>query len=339
MPRIEEILSTKNLIDYTKERAIPAMVGETLFPSQKTDQLEIEMIKGANNLPVSASIHSFDTETEIGSREGTSKSMQELALIKRKEKVGEKLLIALNNPRTSAEEKRIINNLFNIADDLVKSVLVRVEAMRLEALSTGKLNINENGVKATIDYGMPNQNKVAKTWSSGAPNILEDIKTLCDTISTATGFRPTRTLTSTKNLNILLKDDGIRSAMFGVNSARLTNQTELNQFLASQKLPQIATYDALYRVQGKDGKYTTKRYLTESAFIVLPDGKMGDTFYGPTAEEIELALKGDVDIEMIGNILLQQYSTNDPVAKWIKAVASAMPSFPYADQVGVFTIS
>ncbi|HBF9649323.1 TPA: capsid protein, partial [Clostridioides difficile] len=34
-----------------------------------------------------------------------------------------------------------------------------------------------------------------------------------------------------------------------------------------------------------------------------------------------------------------QYSTADPVAKWIKAVATALPSFPYADQVFMGTIN
>lgn len=339
MARIEEILTTKELIDYTKERKQPAMVGETLFPSQKTDELEIEMIKGANNLPVSASVHAFDSETEIGSREGASKGFQELALIKRKEKVGEKLLIALNNPRTTAEEKRVINSVFNIVDNLVNSVLVRVEAMRLEALSTGKIVLNENGVKATIDYGMLNVHKVSKTWSSGTPDILEDIFSLCDTINDNSGFRPTRVLTSMTNLNRMLKDASIRSAVFGTNSTRLLNVNELNQFLAAQSLPQIATYDAKYRVQGKNGAYTTNRYLPDNTFVLLPDGKMGDTFYGPTAEEIELIQKGDIDIEMIGNILVEQYATADPVAKWIKAVATALPSFPYADQVGVITVS
>lgn len=137
----------------------------------------------------------------------------------------------------------------------------------------------------------------------------------------------------------MLKDASIRSGVFGVNSSKLLTVPELNQFLAAQSLPQIAVYDAQYRAQAKDGKYATKRYLAENAFVLLPDGKMGDTFFGPTAEEVELMTKGDIDITMIGNILVQQYATNDPVAKWVKAVATAMPSFPYADQVGVITVS
>lgn len=339
MPRIEEILEQKELIGYMKERKQPAMVGETLFPSQKTDNLEIDIIKAANNLPVVAHVHAFDTEAEIGSQEGLAKSIQELALIKRKERIGEKLIIALNNPRTSVEEKRLINELFDMVDRLSTGVLARVEAMRMEMISTGKVVINENGVKATLDYGMPNANKANKTWGSGTPTILEDIYNMCDAINDATGFVPTRALTSTTVLNMILKDPSIRAGVFGANSSKLLTRNELNQFLASQNLPQIATYDAKYREQGKNGAYTTKRYLAADKFVMLPDGKLGDTFFGPTAEEIELSTKKDIDISTIGNILVQQYNTNDPVAKWVKAVATSLPSFPYADQVGVFTVS
>ena len=339
MPRIEELLSHKELIDYTKARTLPAMVGETLFPSKKIEGLEVEMVKGASNVPVAASIHAFDSETEIGSREGGSYSMQELALIKRKIKLGEKELIALNNPRNSVEEKQIIDKIFADVDNLTNGVLARVEAMRLEALSTGKLSINENGVKATVDYGTPTNHKTSKTWSSGSEKILENIFDMCNQIVKDTGYTPTRALTSTKVLNMLLKDAAIRKGIFGINSERLLTVNELNQFLAAQSLPQIAAYDAQYRTQGKNGAYTTTRYLGEDKFIIMPDGIMGNTFYGVTAEELELRNKADVDLQSVGNIFVEQYNTNDPVAKWVKAVATAMPSFPYADQVGMFTIS
>ena len=64
MPRIEELLSLRELVDYTQTRQFPPLMGEVLFPEQKIDALEIEMLKGANNLPVAASVHAFDTETE-----------------------------------------------------------------------------------------------------------------------------------------------------------------------------------------------------------------------------------------------------------------------------------
>lgn len=338
MARIEELLTPRELIDYTKERAVEAYMGDVLFPEKKTEALEIDMVKGASNLPVSAKIHSFDTEAEIGSREGGEAFTQDLALIKKKIKIPEKTIIALESPRSDREEEEMIKRIFNDVDYLVSAIKTRVECMRMEIMATGKIVANENGAKVSIDYEMPNDHKGTKTWLSGTPKILEDMDEMVDKIVGDTGFTPTRALTSKKNLNAILRDERIRAAIYGVNSAKLLTVAELNAFLAQQKLPQIATYDKKYRTQDAKGKYITKRFLSENAFIMMPDGKMGDTFYGVTAEELELRRNAAVDVSEIGNIVITQYSTIDPVAKWIKAVATALPSFPYADQVYAATI-
>lgn len=339
MPRIEELLTPRELIDYTKERTQEAYMGEYLFPEEKVEALEIDIVKGASNLPVSAKIHAFDTEAEIASREGAEAFSQDLALIKRKVKIPEKTLIALESPRNDIEEANMIRNIFRDVDSLTASVRTRVESMRMEALSTGKIVVNENGVKATIDYGMPAEHKAAKTWLSGTAKILDEMEEMVQTIVDDTGFTPTRALTSKKILNGILRDETIRAAIYGVNSSKLLTVAELNAFLAQQKLPQIAVYDKKYRYQNAKGKYEAKRFLTENVFVMMPDGKMGDTFYGVTAEELELRRNPAVDISEIGKIIVCQYNTVDPVAKWIKAVATALPSFPYADQVFVATIS
>jgi hypothetical protein len=338
MARIEELLSIQELINYTKARQIKPRLGELLFPSRKIEGLEAKMIKGASNLPVSASVHAFDTEAEIGSREAGKYSIEELALIKRKNKISERDLIVLNQPRNSQEEAQIVSDIFNDVDSLVESVLTRVEAMRMEVLSTGELNIDENDVKLKIKYGTPDAHKSEKIWSTGTPDILQDLYDMTDKIATDTGFAPTRVLTSRKNLNILLKDEKIRKGVFGVNSDKLLTVNELNTFLAALALPTIATYDEKYRVQGKKG-YTTKRFLPEDKFILMPDGILGEALYGLTAEELELRNKSDIDISLVGNIVVEQYATTDPVAKWVKAVATALPSFPYADQIFMATIS
>lgn len=338
MPRVEELLTPQELVDYTKERKAEGMMGEVLFPERKTEALEIKMIKGASDLPVSASIHSFDTEAEIGSREGADYSMQDLALIKRKIMLSERDIIALESPRNDMEEAEIVRRIFHDVDNLVAGVRTRVECMRMEALSTGKIAVDENGVKATIDYGMPAKHKVSTTWKSGAPTILEDMDAGVNQIVKDTGFTPTRALTSKSNLNTILRDEHIRSAVFGVNGARMLTVTELNAFLAQQSLPQIAVYDKMYRKQTRKGTYVTHRFLPENSFIMMPDGKLGDTFYGLTSEELALRKIPGVDISAVGNIIVGHYATVEPVAKWVKAVATAMPSFPYADQVYVINV-
>lgn len=336
---IEELLSAQELINYIKERPVIPMLGPTLFPERKIEGLEAKLIKGASGLPVSASIHGFDTEAEIGKRDDVNFDLVELALIKRKHRLTEKQIIALETPRNGMEEEQIIREVFDDVERLAESVETRIEAMRMEALSTGKIIVAENGAKATIDYGTPIDHKKALTWASGTPDILQDIYDACDKIVDDTGFTPTRALTSKKNLNIILRDEKIRKGALGVNSDKLLSQTDLNAFLTAMGLPAIVIYDKKFRTLGKKGDYTAKRFFPESGFVLMPDGNMGDTLYGLTAEELELRKRQDVEIESIGNITVVQYSTEDPVAKWIKAVATALPSFPYADQVFMATIS
>lgn len=333
MASVQEVLSYKELIDYSKVREPKKRELEELFPSRKTEALEIKMIKGANNLPVSASIHGFDTEAEIDQREGTSYDLAELALIKRKRKLSEKEIIHLEQPRNDAEEREAIQKIYNDVDSLQNSVLTRIEAMRGEALTSGKLVINENGYKATINYGVPNAHKKELIWSSGDPDILMNMDECVNKIVDDTGFTPTRVLTSKKILNIMLRDERIRKAVFGVNSNKLLSRKELNAFLQTLDLPRVAIYDAKFRILNADGKYTTRRYFAEEAFVFMPEGRMGETLFGLTAEELELRKKPDVDITEIGNVIIEHYATNDPVAKWIKAVATSLVTFPYADQV------
>lgn len=339
MASVEELMVPNELVNYTKERKVEGMMGDILFPERKTEALEIDMIKGASNLAVAAKIHAFDVEAEIGSREGAEHDLQDLALIKKKIKLSEKEIIALENPRSTMEEAEKIRNIYRDVDNLLQSVKTRVECMRMEAVSTGKLIVNENGIKVAIDYKMPANHKKEITWKSGVPKILENMDDCVNQIVKDTGFAPTRVLTSKSNLNTVLRDERVRAGVYGVNSAKLLTVAELNAFLAQQSLPQIAVYDKMYRTQNAKGLYISKRFLPEDAFIFMPDGKLGDTFYGLTAEELELRKDTSVETDNIGNIVVVQYNTNDPVAKWIKAVATAMVSFPYADQVFVASIS
>ena len=43
-------------------------------------------------------------------------------------------------------------------------------------------------------------------------------------------------------------------------------------------------------------------YFPENAFVFMPDGQLGETLFGLTAEELELRKKPDVDITEIGSI-------------------------------------
>ena len=99
-----ELFSQKEVLNYQKDRKYPALMGEELFPEVKKRSLKFDMIVNKSKTPVIASVHGFDTESEIGQRKAQKKAI-ELALIKRKLPLTEEDIIALESPRNEAEKE------------------------------------------------------------------------------------------------------------------------------------------------------------------------------------------------------------------------------------------
>ncbi|MBE1302930.1 major capsid protein E [Clostridium botulinum] len=339
MPRIEDVFNTKELINYFKERTITPMLGESLFPERKIQDIEFDMILGSGGLPVSASVHAFDTKTQIASREAIERGVASLALIKRQIKIAEKEIIKINNPRTNAELTFVLSQLYNDSEKMVQAVKVRVEAMRMEVLSTGKLKIEENGVKVTLDYGIPLTNKKSFNWSDPATSKpLDDLTTLADAVED-TSARPTRALTSRKLARAICNNHSVRAAIHGVNSDKIVSLAQLNELLEQLNLPQIVTYEGKYKVEKAKG-FDTKRYFPDNIIAMFGDGPLGETIYGLTAEEVKLIGDGKMDMaEMVDKIFVGTYTSIDPVGEFTKAAATALPSLPHGEELGIGTIT
>lgn len=331
MSSVLELFSTKKILDYLKDRQYPAMLGEELFPERKEDDLEFDILREGSKLPVIASVHAFDTEAEIGSREAEEMAI-EACLIKRKMQLKEKEIIKLEHPRTEKELKQLVRRVYSRdIDNLVMGIKARIEVMRMEIISKGTVTLDENGIKATIKYGVPEDQQVTNVdWDKEGSNPIGDITSWVNKMDT----KPARVLTSTTVLSKILRNANVINALFGKESTRIATVGELNTYLASLKLPQIYTYDEKYRKQKADGTYDKLRYLPENAFCMLPGYALGETLYGPTAEEIRLVNDPTTEIVETGKILAMIYDEGkDPVATWEKAVASAVPTCPYADEL------
>jgi len=340
MPRIEEVFNTKELINYFKERQVTPMLGESLFPERKIQDIEFDMILGAGGLPVSAEVHAFDTKTQLASREAIEKGAASLALIKRQIKIAEKEIIKIQNPRTDAELTFVLSQLYNDSEKMVEAVKVRVESMRMELLSSGKVAINENGVKVTLDYKVPAANKKAFNWSNvSTSKPLNDLESLASAVEDTSGSRPTRALTSRKIAKAICANESVRAAIHGVNSDKIVTLAQLNELLVQSDLPTLVTYEGKYRVEVAKG-YATKRYFPEDVISMFGPETLGETIYGLTAEEVKLIGDGNMDqAEMVGNIFVGTYTSIDPVGEFTKAVATALPSFPGGEELGIGTIT
>lgn len=328
-----ELLTQNEVLSYVRDREYKPLLGETLFPERKQPSLKLDQLSGGSRIPIAASIHDFDTEAEIGSRIANKQEL-ELSLIKRKIQLKETDIIALENPRTPAEQAYLVGQVYNDIDSLVQGVRARVEAMRMEVLASGQVTVKENGLNFTLDYHVPTEHKEALTgtnvWTNENSDPLADIERWIDALDT----KPTRALTSRKIYRALATHPKIIAAIFGKDSGRVVSQADLDAFMETHSYPVIRTYDEKYKVQQADGTYTTKKYFPENKFAMFNDDLLGETLYGPTAEETRLTRDPAVDTSLVGNVLASVYDeTRDPVGTWTKAVATALPSFAAADEV------
>lgn len=327
-----ELFNPETVLNYVKDRKYKPLLGETLFPEVKHDTLDFKYLKAGSSLATIASVHAFDTEAEIGSREAAKQAL-EAAYVKRKMQITEKDLIALKFPRTESERKYLMGQVFNDIDNLVAGVKARIELMRIEALSTGKVTLNENDLNMTIDYHVPDEHQESLSgtalWTADTADIIGDLERWQNSLDD----KATRALTSTKVLTQILRNSKIIGYLFGKDSGRIPTRADLNAFLLQHDLPQIAVYDAKFRKQNANGTYSTHRYLGENKFVMFGDGALGETLYGPTPEESRMILDG-ADVSNVDKVIAMIYEEGkDPISTWTKAAATAIPSFPEADNV------
>ncbi len=336
-----DFFDVKTTLSYVRAKQPQDYIGPTLFPVKNVNTLDIEYFKSQNKLPVMATLQTFGAETPIASREGFQKVEGSIPAIKRKINLDERYLIALRREGIG-DMDTVRNEVFNDLDRMTASVHARVEGLCIEALSTGKLTLAENGVVLNVDYGVDSTHKdtleSTALWSAGATATpVDDIATWTEKIVDDSGIRPTRALTSNTVVAALLKSQQIREMIHGESgSTIMITLAQVNTLLAQMELPQIAQYNQKYRIEAAAGTYTTARFLDDSLFLLLPPDPLGETLYGPTAE----ALMSDAGLSAteISGLYSTVTSDDDPPAIWTKVAATAIPTFSMADAVFIATV-
>jgi hypothetical protein len=125
------------------------------------------------------------------------------------------------------------------------------------------------------------------------------------------------------------------AAQNGITPAFL-NVNGLNQIRATYGLPPVVTYDVKTRVAG-----VSTRVIPDTKFIYLPPAgePLGRTFFGTTAEAIELVGARQIASDQAPGMVAVVEKTFDPVATWTKCAAIALPVLVNPDLTFVATVA
>jgi hypothetical protein len=295
------------------------------LPRVEVDDLVYRFTRGGEGLTDAATVRAYDAESPIGSRPGVTRVTGELPPISRKIRLGE-----YERLRQRRDNSAIRTAILSDAERMARAVAARLEMFRGEALYRGSLQISENGVIATVDFGRAAGHTVAPgvLWSTVATATpVADMITWRDTYIATNGEAPGASITSTTVLGYLQRNAEFRQLASSVTGApAIVSVATVNQVLQAFGLPPMYIYDAQVRVNG-----AATRVIPADRFIYVPapgspdnaaSSDLGATLLGTTAESLEpeYGLSG-----VEPGIVSGAYSTKDPVAVWTKAAAIGLP--------------
>lgn len=319
---INDYIEPAELTGFTREALADFDVNQfTLsrwLPTVTIDDLDYRFDQGGEGLVEAAVFRNYDTPTPFGARPGIRRISGELPPISRQLRLSEYDRLRLR----SASADRIRTAIFNDARRLAQQVGARFELARGEALYKGMLQLNENGVIATVDFGRAAGHTVTAgtVWSNIAADIPANLRAWYDTYVAANGVAPGAILTSTTVKRHMQRNTAVINAVSGSAAGRTqVTDAELTAWLQSENLPMVETYDAQVSVNGVATRVIP---VDRVLFLPQPGGSLGATLHGVTSESLEpeYGVEGDEP-----GIVAGSYKSPDPIAIFTKAASIGLP--------------
>lgn len=316
------------------------LLGEELWTDEKKLGMDLSWFKGASGLPVILKPSAFDANAIPRPRIGFDKLNAEMPFFKESMYVDEKLRQDLNMALETGNRAYIdivVNKIFDDNMTLLKAAKTRREQMKMSALTTGLINISANGQDYSYDYQIPEEHKitVGTSWSDTTADIIDDIRTQLDMIEEDTGVRPTRAVCSRKTFGYLTKNENIRNAILGNNSAVAVMDGQVTSYLREALDIDVVVYTKRY----KDEKGNSTKYIPDDVFVLIPPTTLGNMWFGTTPEESDLMSSNVANVSIVDTgVAVTTIKHADPVTVETKVTQLCLPDFPTANEICIMDV-
>lgn len=355
--QLEQVVNDKAIVvRYTSDpTASEPFIGETLFPSKRSGSLTLEWAKGYNGLPAALRPSALDTQPALRDRLGAESILTEMPFFREQMTVREKerqQILEINNT-ASPTFKAIVAKIYDDAAQLIGGARVQRERMRMQLLYSGAIAItapDDTGRKANFDIqyddakGTWRKSNASFKFDWSNPNTstpIEDINKILDAADELGLPVPTRAIASRKIISLLSKSVSIRKYM---NPVGYTNMAPLSDsdviaYIAKETGVTIIKNDKNY----KDVDGSIKKYWPEDKISFFTAGALGNTWFGTTPEEADLANGGQpgVNVSIVDTgvaVAVWKDARNVPVQMITNVSQLCVPSFEAMNNVFVATI-
>lgn len=336
---IFDLVKSNEITAYWEEKTKdkPPYLFETLFPDEKQLGMQLSFIKGASGLPVMLNVSAFDVKAVPRARMGFEKLTAEMPFFKESTYIDEKLRQELNLVMASGNQKLIdvvVNRIFADTVKLVESARVSREAMRAMAVTSGVISLTANGQNYDFDYGVPSNHKFTETnFNTAAFDVVSYINDAADKVEDDTGVRPSRAVCSRDQIKKLMNNETIKKSVYLFGSGGGTvNEKSLISFLEEHTGIRFEVYTKRYI----DSSGNSVRFIPDNTIVLLPDGILGNTYFGTTPEESDLMNSAAANVSITDTgVAVTTVQHTDPVNVETKVSMICLPSFETANQIAV----
>lgn len=327
-----------------------AYLGAGLFPAKKKMGLDLKWIKTSKGLPVSLSPSNFDAVSTLRSREGFKLTETEMAFFREsmlvKEADEQEIMRVKDSTDPYAAE--VLGRIFDDANTLVDGANVVPERMIMQLLAPSdgspKISIEANGVTYAYNYD-PNSTYKTKNFASLTTDTdkwsdttnsdpMDDIATALDAVEAETGERPSIMIVSRKTMDYLKQNAKIKSAILAQNATATVfmNDNRVKEVFSNELGIRIIVYSKQYKKE--DG--TAAKFYPDGFATLIPDGALGNTWYGTTPEERTLMGSGEADVSIVNTgVAVAVTTTSDPVHTKTTVSEIVLPSYERMDSTYV----
>ena len=320
--------------------------GAGLFPAKKKAGLDLKWLRGAKGLPVSLEASTFDAKANFRDRVGLAINETQMPFFREGYMVKEADEQEIMRVQDSNDQyaQQVLDNIFNDTQNLIDGANVVPERMIMQLLAPigGKfgIEIKSNGLDYTYNYDTDGTLKSkhylsieteADKWTSA--ETCDPLKTLEDAIDAqeaAAGNRPAVLLMSKATFNMIKNSKKVQSGVLAQNTTANVNYTtkRVQAYVEEELNVKIVIYTKQYN----DETGTAKKFYPDNMVAMLPEGALGNTWYGTTPEERGGDTDNGAKVSIVNTgVAISTYTTPHPVNTFATASEIVLPSFEKAE--------
>lgn len=233
-----------------------------------------------------ASITGFSAAAPLRDKKELSQAFGSVTKVQHSFRLDEREILKFNAPRSSQEQSKVIEYVYNSTDELIVGVDDMEEFLRAQALYTGRLKYDddEEDIHIDITFDIPEENKILASvaWSDPASKPLADLQAAVKQFQSQNQRKKPRVMHMTSDTEAqLLQNEQIRVQVYGQNNGgRLLTPGDVQTALTALRLPPYQINDDVVNLYG-----VGEVPLLEDGKVVLLGEDLGKTYVGPTAEK------------------------------------------------------